>query len=284
MTATAVDLLPLPRFAPKPRSPLAAQVLPGLHAEHKTLPRSLYFDEAGVALLDQISSLPDWYIDRACLDIASTRREELSAAGGPGCTLLDDPSDPTAATRTLRATLPFRTASTSFRRITLVPDAVFGALHPTEAAALLMRARRVVGADGAILLGVDRVKSPHLVEAAYDDSTGLHARLNHHVLERINTELEADFDVQLFRHMAFYDDESRRVETHLVSVEPQVVHVAEEPVFFDEGESIWTASAYQYDLERLTMVTRLAGLAVEHLWTDSNEHCWLAFLTSARRN
>ena len=66
-----------------------------------------------------------------------------------------------------------------------------------------------------LLLGTDLVKDPAVLEAAYDDSAGVTAEFNRNVLRVINRELDADFDVDAFEHVAFFDREREWIEMRL---------------------------------------------------------------------
>lgn len=168
------------------------------------------------------------------------------------------------------------------RRVAFFPGSTIGNFHPTEAAAFLRRVRRTVADDGVLVLGVDRRKDAATLDAAYDDPAGVTAEFNLNVLRRLNRELDADFDVERFRHRAFFNEAASRVEMHLVSVEDQMVHVASERVAFQAGESIWTESSYKYDLETLDALVTSAGFRIARLWTDTAERFWVAYLDTSR--
>lgn len=167
------------------------------------------------------------------------------------------------------------------RRIAFFPGSTIGNFHPTEAAAFLRRIRRAVGAAGALVLGVDRVKSPAVLNAAYDDSQGVTAAFNLNMLARLDRELGADFRLDRFAHRAFYNVKAARVEMHLVSLVSQVVRVGGIDVPFDEGETIWTESSYKYDATRLAELAGAAGFRVVERWTDARALFWVAYLEAA---
>ena len=164
------------------------------------------------------------------------------------------------------------------RRIAFFPGSTIGNFHHTEAAAFLRRVRRVLGRDGALLLGVDRRKRASVLRAAYDDREGVTAAFNLNALARLNREFDADFDLALFRHRALWLDSASRVEMHLESLAPQVVHVAGSEFTLAKGETIWTESSYKYDRARLDRLVAGGGFRVEQLWTDEEERFWVAFL------
>jgi dimethylhistidine N-methyltransferase len=167
------------------------------------------------------------------------------------------------------------------RRVAFFPGSTIGNFHPTEAAAFLRRVRRVIGRDGALLLGVDRRKDPRVLHAAYDDRQGVTAAFNLNLLHRLNRELHADFDLAAFRHRAVWNDRASRVEMHLESLASQTVHVAGEPFTFAPGETIWTESSYKYDRPRLDRLVAEGGFRVARLWTDEGARFWVALLVVA---
>ena len=164
------------------------------------------------------------------------------------------------------------------RRVGFFPGSSIGNFHPAEAAAFLRRVRHVVGEDGGLILGVDRVKDPAELDAAYDDARGVTAEFNLNMLARINRELRATFDLGSFRHVAFFNAEASRVEMHLESTRDQVVRVAGERVRLAAGERIWTESSYKYDEASLESLASGGGFGITRLWTDAADRFWVAWL------
>jgi len=164
------------------------------------------------------------------------------------------------------------------RRVGFFPGSSIGNFHPAEAAAFLSRVRQVVGPDGALVLGVDRVKDRAVLDAAYDDERGVTAAFNLNMLARINRELDGTFNLDCFRHVAFFNEEASRIEMHLESMRDQVVEVAGEGIRFEAGERIWTESSYKYDRERLEATAAAGGFRIRRLWTDASDWFWVAYL------
>ena len=164
------------------------------------------------------------------------------------------------------------------RRVAFFPGSSIGNFHPTEAAVFLRRVRRVIGKDGALLLGVDRHKQESVLHAAYDDREGVTAAFNLNALARLNHDFGADFDLAAFQHRAIWDAGVGRIEMHLESRTAQTAHLAGERFFMAQGETIWTESSYKYDRRRLDQLVTEGGFRVERRWTDEREQFWLAFL------
>ncbi len=168
------------------------------------------------------------------------------------------------------------------RCIAFFPGSTIGNFHPSEAATFLRNIRRTVGAGGGLLLGVDRRKSMVALDAAYNDAQGVTAAFNLNLLARLNREFAADFQLSAFRHRAFSNQDTSRVEMHLESLESQSVHVAGTPVHFERGEMLRTEYSYKYDDAGLYRLASAGGFALRKLWTDAGENFWVAFLEAKR--
>jgi dimethylhistidine N-methyltransferase len=157
-----------------------------------------------------------------------------------------------------------------FSNVFLFLGSNIGNFDATESRAFLGEIRKVLGPGDALLLGADLKKDAHILVPAYDDQLGVTAAFNRNLLVRINHELEADFDVSKFDHMAMYAAAQSRVEMHLVSREPQQVRIGalDLTVRFDWRESIQTESSYKYDLETLAQLAQDTGFSVNNTWHD----------------
>jgi L-histidine N-alpha-methyltransferase len=134
----------------------------------------------------------------------------------------------------------------------------------------LAEVRRILLPGDSLLLGTDLEKSSLQLLAAYDDELGVTAAFNLNLLARINRELDADFDLAQFEHVARINHEARSVEMHLRSLCRQTVHVpaADLLVEFIEGETIWTESSHKYSPEEIFPMARTAGFRCEAQWID----------------
>lgn len=164
------------------------------------------------------------------------------------------------------------------RRVAFFPGSTIGNFDPVDARRFLREVRRTVGDDGAMILGLDRAKDPATLIAAYDDTRGVTAAFNLNLLVRINRQLDADFDLSQFTHLARWNATASRIEMHLRSASDQTVTVAGVPISFREGETIWTESSYKYDRPMLDRLIADTGFSLRQLWTDGADRFWVALL------
>ncbi len=154
------------------------------------------------------------------------------------------------------------------RRVGFFPGSTLGNFEPADALAFLRQAARLL-AGGGLLLGVDLVKPPALLHAAYNDAQGVTAAFNLNLLARANAELGTDFDLRGFEHAAFYNAPLQRIEMHLASRRAQTVTLRGQRFAFDEGETLHTECSYKYTIDGLRALAARAGFGIGPVWTDA---------------
>ena len=134
----------------------------------------------------------------------------------------------------------------------------------------LSRVREVMVPGDALILGTDLEKPASVLKLAYDDPIGATAAFNLNLLARINRELDANFDLSLWKHEARYDAAERRVEMHLRSLADQTATIrrADIVVSFREGETIWTESSHKYAADEVHGMAQRSGFRCEAQWID----------------
>lgn len=150
------------------------------------------------------------------------------------------------------------------------PGSTIGNFEPYEAGTFLRHAGRILGAGSLLVIGVDLVKAPEILHAAYNDAAGVTAAFNLNLLGRINRELGGDFDLDAFEHHAFYHRERHRIEMHLASAKRQRVRVCGQVIDFRAGETIHTENSYKYSVESFGALARGTGWNPISVWTDTN--------------
>jgi dimethylhistidine N-methyltransferase len=162
-------------------------------------------------------------------------------------------------------------------RAAFFPGSSVGNFEPADAERFLRRVGDLLGPGGRLLIGVDLIKDQRRLEAAYNDAEGVTAAFNLNLLARINRELGGDFQLDAFRHDAWFNTEQSRIEMHLVSTREQQVRVAGRRFGFREGETIHTECSYKYTVDDFHRLARRAGFEPEQVWIDSERlfsvHC-----------
>jgi dimethylhistidine N-methyltransferase len=168
------------------------------------------------------------------------------------------------------------------RNIVYFPGSTIGNFEPTEGQEFLRRVANVTRKNGGLLIGADLKKEQDVLEAAYNDSAGVTAQFNLNLLDRINRELGADFDLDQWRHRAIYNSSAGRIEMHLISEIDQFVHVGGQKFHFRGGEKIITEFSYKYAPEEFAALAGKAGFKFVQMWTDHARLFGVFYFTCSR--
>lgn len=152
------------------------------------------------------------------------------------------------------------------------PGSTIGNFTPDEAGELLGMMARLLGPQGGLLIGIDLQKKISVVESAYNDCGGITAEFNLNLLRRINTELDADFDLEQFEHRAVYNKDAHRIEMFIVSRCDQSVAIGGCRFDFRSGEQILTEYSHKYTVEGFTRWASQFGFSHHRHWTDSKRY------------
>jgi L-histidine N-alpha-methyltransferase len=156
------------------------------------------------------------------------------------------------------------------RRLFVFLGSTIGNLTAEPRAEFLSTLAGVMRPGDSLLLGTDLVKDTGRLVAAYDDAAGVTARFNRNVLAVINRELDADFDIDAYRHVARWNGEQERMEMFLRAERAQRVNIAalDLTVEFAAGEEILTEVSCKFRPDAVAAELARAGLRRTRWWTD----------------
>ena len=159
-------------------------------------------------------------------------------------------------------------------RCVLYPGSSIGNFLPAAAQRLLAQVQAVCaggGPGGGLLIGVDRVKAPAVLEAAYDDALGVTAAFNRNLLRHVNRWLGSDFAPARWRHVAFYNTAQERIEMHLEAIDAQTVRWPGGERHFSAGERLHTENSCKWTADRFAALLRAAGFDPAAPWSDARD-------------
>ena len=148
------------------------------------------------------------------------------------------------------------------------PGSTIGNFVPASATDLLRHFRTLLGTGAMLLIGMDRVKPPERLIAAYDDPQRVTAEFNLNLLARINRELGGTIPVGAFAHEARWNDILSRIEMHLVATRDVEFTVDGRSFSFAQGSSIHTENSHKYDARGARLLLLAGGWTPRAEWTD----------------
>ena len=155
-------------------------------------------------------------------------------------------------------------------RLVAFLGSTIGNLTPGPRAQFLAALAAAMQPGDSLLLGTDLVKDADRLVRAYDDSAGVTAAFNRNVLAVVNRELDADFDLDAFEHVARWNSDEERIEMWLRSTRAQQVHVGalDLDVVFDADEEMLTEVSCKFRRDAVAADLAAAGLTLAQWWTD----------------
>jgi dimethylhistidine N-methyltransferase len=167
------------------------------------------------------------------------------------------------------------------RKVVLFLGSNVGNMPVSDAENFCKQLRNHLSAGDMLLVGIDLKKNPKTVLAAYNDKDGITKRFNLNLLERINRELGADFDVAKFEHYPTYDPETGSCKSYLISLEDQQVKIrGKETISFCKDEYIFMEISQKYNVIQTNQMAAGAGFKPLNIFFDNKkwfiDAIWLA--------
>lgn len=149
------------------------------------------------------------------------------------------------------------------------PGSTIGNMVARTAVDLLRSMRETLGEGAKLLIGMDLIKDPETLIAAYDDAAGVTGEFNLNLVRRINRQLKADIPVEDLRHEARWNDEHARIEMHLVATRDMTFRVAGRDFTMVKGESLHTENSHKFSRRTSYTLLLAGGWDPQARWLDS---------------
>ncbi|WP_181898729.1 L-histidine N(alpha)-methyltransferase, partial [Halobacillus trueperi] len=160
---------------------------------------------------------------------------------------------------------------TTEQKVFFFPGSTIGNFEPKEAVNFLRHIQSLMSPGDRLIIGMDRKKKRSVIEAAYNDQSGVTEKFNKNLLTRLNREWKANINEEAFSHLSFYNEEEGRIEMHLKSEENQIVKVNGEAIFFAKEETIHTENSYKFNLKDLQILSEKSGFTLKQVFSDEQE-------------
>ena len=155
------------------------------------------------------------------------------------------------------------------KRLFFYPGSSIGNFMPAEAVEFFRRLRAACDSESGLLIGVDLIKDPKILNAAYNDALGVTASFNLNLLLHLNQVLNTNFDIHQWRHHGFFNIEQSRIEMYLEAKHALTVNWPNGERRFGKGERIHTENSYKYTPENFVQILQQSGFSVTCTWSDA---------------
>jgi len=150
----------------------------------------------------------------------------------------------------------------------------YGNFNPDDGMKFLKKINNLMKSDDLFLIGLDLKKDQNVLYSAYNDSQKITAKFNLNILKRINTELDADFNLGNFEHHAVYNKENGRIEMYIRSLDAQSVTIPKSDlsVTLLKDELIHTENSHKFSISQIESLLKESNFKKLDIWFDSRSY------------
>ncbi len=164
-------------------------------------------------------------------------------------------------------------AEKNTRKVIFFLGANIGNFTHEESVTFLTKIRSFLNEDDLLLIGMDLRKNPEMIYEAYHDKAGITQKFNLNLLQRINEELDADFDIRQFQFFPLYNPMEGTIKSYLVSKKEQDIYIRalRQIIHFDPWEAIYMEKSQKYSPKEIEQLAQASGFKVDHNFLDEKK-------------
>jgi L-histidine N-alpha-methyltransferase len=164
------------------------------------------------------------------------------------------------------------TEQSDHRKVVLFMGANIGNMSIADAGKFCSSLKKLLSPKDLLIIGFDLKKNPQQILSAYNDKGGITRSFNLNLLQRINKELEGNFDLSNFEHYASYDPESGACKSYLISLKKQIVNIGQNAIHFAENEHIFMEISQKYSLNDIDQLAEKTGFKPLQRFFDQHQY------------
>ncbi|MEO0836809.1 MAG: L-histidine N(alpha)-methyltransferase [Cyanobacteria bacterium J06642_3] len=159
------------------------------------------------------------------------------------------------------------------RRLIIFLGSSIGNFNPEECDRLINQVTSALNPGDYFLLGIDLQKQVSILEAAYNDTEGITAKFNLNMLQHLNHHFAGNFNLDLFKHQAIYNQAQDQIEMYLISQQQQTVTFADLnfTINLQQNEAILTEISRKFKLETIAKLLKNHDLNLIENYTDKRQ-------------
>lgn len=158
------------------------------------------------------------------------------------------------------------------RKVVLFMGANIGNMSIADAGKFCSTLKELLSPKDLLIIGFDLKKNPQQILAAYNDKGGITRSFNLNLLQRINKELDGNFNLNNFEHYASYDPESGACKSYLISLKKQIVNIGQNAIHFAENEYVFMEISQKYSLNDIDQLAEKTGFKPLKRFFDQHQY------------
>ena len=155
-----------------------------------------------------------------------------------------------------------------------------GNFYNKEEKKFLENAKKTLGKNSFLFVGVDLIKDIKILKKAYDDKGNFTAKFNLNVINVINKKVRTRLNVKDFKYIATFNKKKSSMENFIISKKNQTFFINKKKFYLKKGEKIQTEISNKFTISRFSKLAKSSGWHVKKHWKDAKRY-YSVFLLQA---
>ena len=147
-----------------------------------------------------------------------------------------------------------------------------GNFYNLEEKNFLKNAKKTLGSNSFLFIGVDLIKNRKVLKKAYNDSGGFAAQFNLNLITRMNNELKTKLKKQNFKYVSSFNEKNSCIQSFLLSKKNQTLYINKRKFFLKKGEKIQTETSKKFTFKTFSKLAESSGWKVSNYWYDKKKY------------
>jgi len=144
----------------------------------------------------------------------------------------------------------------------------------------LKNAKKTLGKNNFIFVGVDLIKKVEILEAAYNDKKKFTEKFNLNLLNVINKKLKLKIKLKDFKYISTYNKKKKCMENFIISKKNQSFDIKNKKIFFKKNEKIQTEISNKFTILKFKSIIKDTGWNFKKYWIDPKKYYAVFLLES----
>jgi len=147
-----------------------------------------------------------------------------------------------------------------------------GNFYNKEEKKFLKNAKKTLGKNSFLFVGVDLIKNVKILKKAYNDKGNFTAKFNLNLINIINKEIKTKFKVKDFKYIATFNNKKNSMENFIVSKKNQIFFIRNKKFTIKKNERIQTEISNKFTVSKFSKLARSSGWQVKKHWKDAKRY------------
>ena len=144
----------------------------------------------------------------------------------------------------------------------------------------LKNAKKTLGKNSFLFIGVDLIKNVQILKKAYNDKGNFTARFNLNLINIMNKKAKTKLRLKDFSYSATFNKEKNSMENFIISKKNQIFFVNKKKFHLKKDEKIQTEISNKFTISKFSQLARSSGWNVKKHWKDAKRY-YAVFLLQA---